>query len=104
MITVYNVIYAKPVWTKATAITHLTENGVSDILQCEETDGALCFTLTIKNKDDLKPSRALPLTDSVCLIIRDLNIPDEVIVDPEERKEELEEKTDVSLSERADSC
>ena len=103
MITVYNVIYAKPVWTRASAIEHMTGNGVTDILQCEETDGAVCFTLSIKPKEDTTPSRALPLTDSVCLIIRDLKIPDEVIVE-DERKEPLEEKTDASLSEHADSC
>jgi hypothetical protein len=104
MITVYNVIYAKPVWTRASAIEHMTGNGVTDILQCEETEGAICFTLSIKPSNDLTPSRALPLTDSVCLIIRDLKIPDEVIVELDERKEPPEEKTDASLSERADSC
>jgi len=76
MITIYNVLYSKPEWTRTTAIAHLTENGVSDILQCEETDQALAFTLSIKPKEDTKPSRMLPLTDSVCLIIKDLNIPD----------------------------
>jgi hypothetical protein len=74
MITIFNVIYAKPVWTRQTAIAHMTENGVNDILQCEETDGAMCFTLTVKQDD--KPSRLLQLTDSVCLVIKDLNIPD----------------------------
>jgi len=88
MITIYNVLYAKSEWTRASAIAHLTENGVSDILQCEETDRALAFTLCIKPKEDTKPSRMLSLTDSVCLIIKDLNIPDASSASIEEIKEE----------------
>jgi hypothetical protein len=99
MITIYNVLYSKPDWTKASAIAHMTENGVSDVLQCEETEEALCFTLATKPKEDTKPSRALPITNSVCLIIKDLNIPDSI---PEE--EEKVEQKDASLSESGDSC
>lgn len=105
MITIYNVLYSKPEWTRATAMTHLTENGVSDILQCEETDEALCFTLTVKPKEDEKPSRMLPLTDSVCLIIKDLNIPDARTVSIEEEKETPEdEQKGASLSSNDGSC
>jgi hypothetical protein len=102
MITIYNVLYSKPEWTKETAITHLTENGASDILQCEETDQAVCFTLTVKPKEDIKPSRMLPITESVCLIIKDLNIPE-----PKEEKEQSEgqdEQKDASSSGSVGSC
>ena len=105
MITVYNVLYSKPEWTRESAIAHLTDNGVSDILQCEETEQALCFTLTVKPKEDEKPSRMLPLTDSVCLIIRDLNIPDASNVSIVEEKETPEdEQKDASLSSNDGSC
>lgn len=103
MITIYNVLYSKPEWTKATAITHLTENGVSDILQCEETDEAVCFTLTVKPKEDVKPSRMLPITDSVCLIIKDLNIP-EPIEEKVQSEEGQDEQKDASASESVGSC
>ena len=103
MITIYNVLYSKPEWTKATAITHLTENGVSDILQCEETDEAICFTLTVKPTEDTKPSRMLSITESVCMIVKDLNIPE-----PKEEKEQSEEgqdeQKDASSSGSVGSC
>jgi len=76
MLVIYNVIYAKPTWTKEEALAHLCDNGVSDVLQCEENDKALCFTLLEKSKDDTSSSRALPITESVCLIVKDLKIKD----------------------------
>jgi hypothetical protein len=76
MLVIYNVIYAKPTWAKEEALTHLTDNGVSDVLGCEENDTALCFTLLEKPKDDTSSSRALPITESVCLIVKDLKIKD----------------------------
>lgn len=103
MITIYNVLYSKPEWTRTTAIAHLTENGVSDILQCEETDEALCFTLTVKPKEDEKPSRMLPITESVCLIIKDLNIP-EPIEEKVQSEEGQDEQKDASSSSSVGSC
>jgi len=97
------VLYSKPEWTKATATFHLTENGVSDILQCEETDKAICFTLTVKPKEDEKPSRMLPITESVCLIIKDLNIP-EPIEEKVQSEEGQDEQKDASSSSSVGSC
>ena len=76
MLVIYNVVYTKPTWAKEEAIVHLNDNGVTDILGCEENDTALCFTLTQKPKDDTSSSRALPITESVCLIVKDLKIKD----------------------------
>jgi len=99
MITIYNVLYSKPLWTKETAMAHLATNGVENILECEENDKVLCFTLMIKPKEDTLSSRMLPITESVCLVIKDLLLPDSDIQESPE-----DERKDASLSSSGDSC
>jgi hypothetical protein len=86
MITVYNIIYAKPVWCAETAFAHLLVCGVSP-LDKEENENAICYTLLEKPETDKLPSRFLPLSENVAVIIKDLNLP----VPPEEVEEKKEE-------------
>lgn len=91
MLTIYNVIYTKPEWTRENALAHLGKNGVKLVLQCEENDKCCCFTINQKDAEDTKESRFIPITDSVGLIIKDLDL-------PEAKVEELEtEGASVSL-------
>lgn len=99
MITIYNVLYSKPLWTKETAIDHMTENGVDNIIECEENDSVLCFTLALKPETDTLSSRMLPITESVCLVIKDLRLPDSVALPQPE-----DEKKDASSSSSVGSC
>jgi hypothetical protein len=94
MLTIYNVIYTKPEWTRENALAHLGKNGVKLVLQCEENDKCCCFTIKQKDAEDTKDSRFIPLTDSVGLIIKDLELPEK----------ELPETEDASVSLDDGSC
>jgi hypothetical protein len=92
MITTYNMIYMKPVWSAETAFAHLLVSGITPVGK-EENDNVICYTLIVKPDTDTKPSLFLPLNENVAAIIKDLNLPRPP--EPEEEKKEevvLEEK------------
>ena len=81
MITTFAVLYTKPEWTMASAIEHITKFCGKVQIGCIENDKCFCFTID-ENKDGYS-TNFLPLSDSVGIIVRDLELPQE-----EEKKEE----------------
>jgi hypothetical protein len=92
MITTYGVIYTKPEWTMASAINHIAKYAETTELVCKENDK--CFYFTVNNNPEKYETVFLPLSTSVGVIVRDLELPRE----EEEKKEEdqKEEQKDVS--------
>jgi hypothetical protein len=69
---VYNIIYTKPEWCKDTSFAHLLVNKQTP-LGCEETSECICYTLV--EKKDEQPNLLVPLSDSVALVIKNVNLP-----------------------------
>ena len=83
MITTFAVLYTKPEWNMTSAIEHISKFCGKVQLGCCENDKCFCFTID-ENKDGYS-TNFLPLSDSVGLIVRDLELPKE---EEEEKKEE----------------
>jgi hypothetical protein len=106
-IVVYNIIYTKPEWCKDTSFAHLLVNH-QKVLGCEENGHCICYTLLEKKDKDVE-SLLVPLSDSVAIVIKNINLPkqefkEEVRKRDEEviRKRDEEEESDSSLDRSLD--
>lgn len=88
MITTYAVLYTKPDWDMTSAIDHLMKHSGKTQISCKENNECLCFTID-ENKEG-NATNFLPLSDSVAVIIKDLNLPPPVLVQEEEKEEKKE--------------
>jgi hypothetical protein len=88
MITTYAVIYTKPEWTMQTALEHLTKHCGQTQIGCNENDK--CFAFTIDKNEEKHETNFLPLSDTVAVIVKDLNLPQPVHVQEEEKEEKKE--------------
>lgn len=86
MITVYAVIYTKPDWTMQSAIEHLSKHCPQVQMGCSENDK--CFAFTIDENKEGYDTNFLPLSDTVACIVKDLNLPPQIVEEKEEKKED----------------
>jgi hypothetical protein len=94
-IVVYNIIYTKPEWCKDTSFAHLLVNH-QKALGCEENEHCICYTLLEKKDKDVE-SLLVPLSDSVAIVIKNINLPKQQL--KEERDEVKEEKEEKEVKE-----
>jgi hypothetical protein len=88
-IVVYNIIYTKPEWCKDTSFAHLLVNHQKP-LGCEENGHCICYTL-LEKKDNTE-SLLVPLSDSVAIVIKNINLPKQELNEQKEEKEKKEER------------
>lgn len=104
-IVVYNIIYTKPEWCKDTSFAHLLVNH-QKVLGCEENGHCICYTLLEKKDKDVE-SLLVPLSDSVAIVIKNINLPKQEFKEEkeeEEVKEVKEEKDEKEVKEEKEEC